>query len=167
MEPLLEGLLRSLGGSEANFLEVSFGRIPSGNVHTKATSKKSRPPYGNFRPTPPQTPEKSLQELFQSRSWLEEYLNIGKIALELGYLWARCADVHDRRGVENTSVRKRRADTSFPTFAFLAIVRAHYSWVSSGHTRAAKTNSHCQLRPPPPPTPEFTRSSPLSVFFLR
>ena len=38
MEPLLEGLLRSLGGSEANFLEVRLGRIPYGNFHTKATS---------------------------------------------------------------------------------------------------------------------------------
>ena len=46
MEPLLEGLLRSLGGSEANFLEVCFGRIPCGNFYTKATSKKSRPPSG-------------------------------------------------------------------------------------------------------------------------
>ena len=42
------------GGSEANFLEFCFGRIPSGNFHAKATSKKSRPPSGNFRPnTPP------------------------------------------------------------------------------------------------------------------
>ena len=56
MEPLLEGLLRSLGGSEANFLEVCFGRLPSGNFHTKATSKKSRPPSGNFRPNPPELP---------------------------------------------------------------------------------------------------------------
>ena len=63
MEPLLEGLLRG-GGSEANFLEVFFRRIPSGNVHTKATSKKSRPPSGNFRPNPPRTSEKSLQEFF-------------------------------------------------------------------------------------------------------
>ena len=56
MEPLLEGLLRILGGSEANFLEVCFGRIPSGNLHAKATSKKSRPPSGNFRPNPPELP---------------------------------------------------------------------------------------------------------------
>ena len=41
MEPLLEGLLRSLGGSEASFFEVCFGRIPYGNFHTKVTSKKS------------------------------------------------------------------------------------------------------------------------------
>ena len=27
-----------MGGSEANFLEVCFGRIPYGNFHTKATS---------------------------------------------------------------------------------------------------------------------------------
>ena len=39
---LLEGFLRSLGDSEANFLEVCFGRIPCGYVHTKANSKKSR-----------------------------------------------------------------------------------------------------------------------------
>ena len=56
MEPLLEGLLRSLGGSEANFLEVCFGRLPSGNFHTEVTSKKSRPPSGNFRPNPPELP---------------------------------------------------------------------------------------------------------------
>ena len=64
------------GGSEANFLEVCFGRIPSGNFHTKATSKKSGPPSGNFRPNPPPpTSEKSLQKLFQSRGWLEAHLN--------------------------------------------------------------------------------------------
>ena len=56
MERLLKGLLRSLGGSEANLLEVCFGRIPSGNFHTKATSKKSRPPSENFRPNPPELP---------------------------------------------------------------------------------------------------------------
>ena len=56
MGPLLEGLLRSLGGSEANFLELCFGRLPYGNFHTKATSKKSRPPSGNFRPNPPELP---------------------------------------------------------------------------------------------------------------
>ena len=56
MEPLLEGLLRSSGGSEANFLEVCFGRIPSGNFHTEATSKKSGPPSGNFRQNPPELP---------------------------------------------------------------------------------------------------------------
>ena len=56
MEPLLEGLLRSLGGSEANFLELCFGRFPYGNFHTKATSKKLRPPSGNFRPNPPELP---------------------------------------------------------------------------------------------------------------
>ena len=44
------------GGSEANFLEVCFGRIPSGNLHTKAASKKSRPPSGNFCPNPPELP---------------------------------------------------------------------------------------------------------------
>ena len=60
MEPLLEGLLRSLGGSEANFLEVCFGRIPCGNFHTEATSKKSRPPSGNFRPNPPRSSDQSL-----------------------------------------------------------------------------------------------------------
>ena len=53
MGPLLKGLLRSLGGSEANFLELCFGRSPYGNFHTKATSKKFRPPSGNFRPNPP------------------------------------------------------------------------------------------------------------------
>ena len=47
-ERLLKGLLRSLAGSDANFLEVCFGRISYGNFHTKATSKKSRPPSGNF-----------------------------------------------------------------------------------------------------------------------
>ena len=70
MELLLEGLLRSLEGSEANFLEVAFGRIPYGNFHTNATSK-SRPPSRNFLNHPPRTSEKSLQVLFQSRGWLE------------------------------------------------------------------------------------------------
>ena len=76
MEPLLEGLLRSLGGSEADFLELCFGRFPYGNFHTKATSKKFRTPSGNFRPNPPQTSEKSLHELFQSGGWLENCLSI-------------------------------------------------------------------------------------------
>ena len=62
------------GGSEANFLEVCFGTIPYGDFHTKATSKKSGPPSGKFRPTSPQTSEKSLQELFQARGWLEDSL---------------------------------------------------------------------------------------------
>ena len=53
MEPLLEGILRSFEGSEADFVEVCFGRILYGNFHTKATSKKSGPPSGNFRPNPP------------------------------------------------------------------------------------------------------------------
>ena len=66
MEPLLEGLLRSLGGSEANFLEVCFGRLPSGNFHTKVTSKKSRPPSGNFRPNPPRNFLRSPSRSFSS-----------------------------------------------------------------------------------------------------
>ena len=66
MEPLLEGLLRSLGGSEANFLELCFGRFPCGNFHTKATSKKFRPPSGNFRPNPPELP-RSPSRSFSSR----------------------------------------------------------------------------------------------------
>ena len=45
-QPFLEGLLRNLGGSEANFWEVCFGRIPS-------TSKKSRPPPETSARTPP------------------------------------------------------------------------------------------------------------------
>ena len=56
MGPLLKGLLRSLGGSEANFLELCFGWFPYGNFHTKATSKKFMPPSGNFRPNPPELP---------------------------------------------------------------------------------------------------------------
>ena len=56
MGPLLEGLLRTLGGSEANFLELCFGRLPYGDFHTKETSKKFRPPSGNFRPNPPELP---------------------------------------------------------------------------------------------------------------
>ena len=76
MEPLRKGLLRSLGCSEANFLEVCFGRFPSGNFHTKATSKKSRSPSGNFRQNPPRTSEKSFPELFQSRGWLERRLSL-------------------------------------------------------------------------------------------
>ena len=51
-----EGPLRSLGGSEANFLELCFGWFPYGNFHTKATSKNFRPPSGNFRPNPPELP---------------------------------------------------------------------------------------------------------------
>ena len=66
MEPLLEGLFRSLGGSEANFLELCFGRFPYGNFHTKATSKKFRPPSGNFRPNPPELP-RSPSMSFSSR----------------------------------------------------------------------------------------------------
>ena len=48
------------------------------NFHTKTTPKKSRPPSGNFRPNPPppRTSEKSLQELFQSRGWLEDHLSL-------------------------------------------------------------------------------------------
>ena len=66
MEPLLEGLLRSLGGSEANFLELCFGRFPCGKFHTRATSKKFRPPSGNFRPNPPELP-RSPSRSFSSR----------------------------------------------------------------------------------------------------
>ena len=66
MEPLLEGLLRSFGGSEENFLEVCLGRIPHGNVHTKAASKMSGAPFQKLLPEPPRTSKKSLQELFQS-----------------------------------------------------------------------------------------------------
>ena len=54
------------GGSEANFLEVCFGRIPCGNFHTKTTSKKSRPPSGNFLPNPPELP-RSPSRSFSSR----------------------------------------------------------------------------------------------------
>ena len=76
-KPLLEGLLGSWGGggSEANFLEVCFGRIPCENFYTKATSKKSRPPSGNFRPNP-RTSETSPQELFQWGGWSEDGLKI-------------------------------------------------------------------------------------------
>ena len=66
MEPLLEGLLRSLGGSEANFLELCFGRFPYGNFNTKATSKKFRSPSGNFCPNPPKLP-RSPSMSFSSR----------------------------------------------------------------------------------------------------
>ena len=84
MEPLLEGLLKSVGGSEANFLELCFGRFPYGNFHTKATSKKFRPPSGNFRPNPPppETSEKSLHELFQPGGWLEDCLNKTRLSRE-------------------------------------------------------------------------------------
>ena len=78
MEPLLEGLLRSLGGSEANFLEVCFGRIPSGNLHTKATCKKSRPPSGNFRPNPPELP-RSPSRSFSSHKAGWKILLLGTI----------------------------------------------------------------------------------------
>ena len=61
MEPLLEGLLRSLGGYEANFLEVCFGRILYGNFHTKATSLGPLPETSAR--IPPRTSEKSIQEL--------------------------------------------------------------------------------------------------------
>ena len=64
MEPLLEGLLRSLGGSEADFLEVCFGRIAYGNSPTPGqllrslgplleTSARTPPPPRNFREVPP------------------------------------------------------------------------------------------------------------------
>ena len=53
-------------GSEANFLEVCFGRIPSGNFRTKATSKKSRPPSGNSRPNPPPLLPRSPSRSFSS-----------------------------------------------------------------------------------------------------
>ena len=66
MEPLLEGLLRSLGGSEANFLELCSGRRPYGNFHTKATSKKFRSPSGNFSLNPPELP-RSPSMSFSSR----------------------------------------------------------------------------------------------------
>ena len=48
--------LQVWGGSEANFLELCFGRFLYGNFHTKAASKKFRPPSGNFRPNPPELP---------------------------------------------------------------------------------------------------------------
>ena len=54
------------GGSEANFLELCFGRFPYGNFHTKATSKKFGPPSGNFRPNPPELP-RSPSMSFSSR----------------------------------------------------------------------------------------------------
>ena len=66
MEPLLKGLLRSFGGSEAYFLELCFGRFPYGNFHTKATSKKFRPPSGVCRPNPPELP-RSPSMNFSSR----------------------------------------------------------------------------------------------------
>ena len=54
--------LEVLGGSEANFLEVCFGRILYGNFHTNATSKKSAPPFPEAsHPNSPWTFEKSLQ----------------------------------------------------------------------------------------------------------
>ena len=74
MEPLLERLLTSFGGSEANFLELCFRRFPYGNFHTEATSKKFRSPSGNFRPNHPRISEKSLHEHFQSGGWLEDCL---------------------------------------------------------------------------------------------
>ena len=99
MEPLLKRLLRSLGGSEANFLEVCFGRIPSGNFHTKATSKKSGPPSGNFRPNPPELPRSPIRELFQSRGWLEDLIHLSsgtkkehkpKLSSPDIFRWGRC-----------------------------------------------------------------------------
>ena len=62
----MEGSLISLGGSEANFLEVCSGRIPSGNFHTKATSKESGasgPPSGHFRPNSPELPRSPSRSL--------------------------------------------------------------------------------------------------------
>ena len=93
MGPLLEGLLRSLGGSEANFLELCFGRFPYGNFHTKATSKKFRPPSGNFRPNPPRTSEKSLHELFQSGGWPENCLTQAKTEVAPQFLDSCAAEV--------------------------------------------------------------------------
>ena len=99
MEPLLEGLLRSLGGSEANFLELCFGRFPYGNFHTKATSKKFRPPSGNFRPNPPELPRSPSMSFSSREAGWRTVLNLlttgrwGKQRIILGfrrehiYLW--------------------------------------------------------------------------------
>ena len=92
MEPLLEGLLRSLGGSEANLLDVCLGRIPYGNFHTKATSKKSRAPSGNFRPNPPELPRSPSRSfsrhetgwrilLVQARKKAHKHIFFGPVAL--------------------------------------------------------------------------------------
>ena len=54
-----KGIARYGGGishwaaKEANFFEVCFGMVPYGNLHTKATFKKSILPSGNFRQNPP------------------------------------------------------------------------------------------------------------------
>ena len=50
-----------------------FGRIPCGTFHTKATSKKSRPPSGNFRSNPTEFREVP-PGAFQSGGWLEDCL---------------------------------------------------------------------------------------------
>ena len=76
MEPLLEGLLRSLGGSEANFLELCFRGFLYGYVYTKATSKKSGPPSGNFRPNPRELPRSPSRSFFQPQGGLEDSLRI-------------------------------------------------------------------------------------------
>ena len=95
MEPLLERLLRSLGGSEANFLEVCLGRIPYGNFHTKATSKKSRQPSGNFRLNPPELP-RSPSRSFSSHEagWRIQITSkkgrVGPAILKLQRVEARC-----------------------------------------------------------------------------
>ena len=69
MEPLLEGLLRSLGGSAANFLEGCFGAILYGGFPLLEASARAPPPQ------PPSSPSRRVF-LSREAGW--------KIVLELG-----------------------------------------------------------------------------------
>ena len=100
MEPLLEGLLRSLGGSEANFLEVCLGRIPLGDLHTKATSKKSRPPPPlNFQEIPPEAFPITRLAGEVSLRWRLHLSMFGWYSKSLTcyYEFSRQTDTHTRR----------------------------------------------------------------------
>ena len=62
--------IRFQNKSEQIMEKFGCGRILYGNLHTTATSKKSRPPSRNFLSNP-RTSEKSFDELLQSGGCLE------------------------------------------------------------------------------------------------
>ena len=61
-----------VGGSEANFLEVCFGFHLE--ISTRRHHLRSLGPFRKLPPEPPRTSDMSVQELFQSRGWLEDHL---------------------------------------------------------------------------------------------
>ena len=116
MEPLLEGLLRSLGGSEANFLEVCLARIPYGNFHAKANTKKSGRPSGNFcpnRPPPPQLP-RSPSRSFPVTRLLEDSLTLGAAAPDYAPFWMGCLSSHLIRVVMTDGDDRGRGRSRIP-----------------------------------------------------